>query len=119
MTTHFNPDARPADPFRIPEGYFDSFTARMMDRIPQPEVQKKPIRLSLWQSLRPYVSAAAVIAVVALGTKAMQNATPATGYDNNAKTVVATANDNASQDDLYSYLMLDDQSIYAYNYEQQ
>ena len=119
MSISFNPNANPIDPFRTPDGYFGDFTARIMDRIPKETISVKPVRRTLWQVVRPYLSAAAVIAVVALGTKALQQGTPATGYGSATQTVVATADDNLSQDELYSYLMLDDQSIYAYNNDQQ
>ncbi len=120
MTNPFTSTTPATDPFRMPDGYMDDFTTRLMARIPEPEhVSVKPIRRSLWQTVRPYLSAAAVVAVVALGTKALQQNTPASGYETATQTTVANASDNTQQDELYSYLMLDDSSLYNYNNEQQ
>lgn len=119
MTIPFNPTANPVNPFRMPDGYIDDFTSRLMARIPEPQEAAKPVRRTLWQTLRPYLSAAAVIAVVAIGTKTLQQRKPAMGYANNTQTAEATVADNAIQDELYTYLMLDDQSLYtSYDYEQ-
>ena len=118
MTIPFNSTANPVNPFRMPDGYIDDFASRLMVRIPEPSEAVKPVRRTLWQTVRPYLSAAAVVAVVALGTKALQRSEPATGYANDTQAAVVTVADNSSQDEFYSYLMLDDQSLYTYDYEQ-
>ncbi|MBP3227845.1 MAG: hypothetical protein J6M53_03555 [Bacteroidaceae bacterium] len=117
MTIPFNPAAEPVSPFRIPDGYFDTLTERVMAHVPEQAPAVQLPRRSLWQVVRPYLSAAAVVAVVALGTKALQRAEPAAGYAAPTQFSVATAPSNALSDDLYSYLMLDDQSLYAFNDE--
>lgn len=119
MNTPFTLPTTPDSPFRVPEAYFSDFTSRMMARIPEPVTNVKPLKPTIWQMVRPYLSAAAVIAVIALGTKAMQHNNTATSYphEKQLSTVVTTPTD--SQDELYSYLMLDEQSLYNYQDELQ
>lgn len=47
----------------VPEGYFDSFAARMMEQIPaeEPRVVEMP-RRGFWKTVRPYVYMAAMFA---------------------------------------------------------
>lgn len=51
----------------VPEGYFDDFRKRMMDRIPAevPAVASVP-RKTLWMKVRPYVYMAAMFAGIYL-----------------------------------------------------
>ena len=118
MNTPFTLPTPAESPFRVPEQYFSDFTSRMMARIPEAKSVEKPHSRSLWQTLRPYLSAAAVVAVVALGTKALQRTTPAPGYGMETQYSAASIDQADSQDEFYSYLMLDDQTIYAYQDEQ-
>ena len=104
MNTPFTLPSTPDTPFRVPEAYFSDFTSRMMARIPE---------------VRPYLSAAAVIAVIALGTKAMQHNNPATDYPDEKQLSTVSTTPTDSQDELYSYLMLDEQSLYNYQDELQ
>ncbi len=119
MTIPLNSSASSQQPFRVPEGYFETLTSRVMAHIPETTSPAAPQRRTLWQIVRPYLSAAAVVAVVALGTKSLQQSVPAAGYQQEVQTQVATAADNLLNDELYSYLMLDDQSLYNYSDEQQ
>lgn len=49
-------------PYKVPEGYFESFTSRMMESLP--EYPAKPVqpKLSKWQRIKPYVYLAAMFA---------------------------------------------------------
>lgn len=46
----------------VPEGYFDDFARRMMDRIPQEVMPAAAPRRTLWMKVRPYVYMAAMFA---------------------------------------------------------
>ena len=47
-------------PFRVPDGYFESFIKEMEEKLPPyPEVPK-PMKLSTWHRVRPYVYLAAM-----------------------------------------------------------
>ncbi|MBQ7635193.1 MAG: hypothetical protein IJS89_06455 [Bacteroidaceae bacterium] len=118
MTIQFNPDAPRCDAFKVPDRYFDALPARVMARIPEVAAEERTVRRPLWHVLRPYLSAAAVVAVVALGTKAIQQREPAAGYGMQTQSAAVVAEENIQQDELYSYLMVDDHNLYPYSDEQ-
>ena len=53
------------NPLLTPEGYFESFTDKLMQRLPEQQVAAKP-RFSLFRFVR--YAAAAVVAAVCIGT---------------------------------------------------
>lgn len=50
----------------VPEGYFDDFARRMMEKLPEQAVPEMKPRRSTWQIIRPYVYMAAMFAGVYL-----------------------------------------------------
>jgi len=103
------------NPFRVPDGYFDSFATELMQKLPkqtqseqiQPEKQK-PSRLV---TLRPWLYAAACL-FVALFTATIFFVAP----DDSSQQVAATtttATDDTYVDDAADYLMADNIDIYA------
>ncbi len=50
----------------VPEGYFDDFQRRMMERLPAEVPVAEPAVRSKWQMLRPYVYLAAMFAGIYL-----------------------------------------------------
>lgn len=50
----------------VPEGYFDDFARRMMERIPETVPVPEKVKLTTWQKIRPYVYMAAMFAGVYL-----------------------------------------------------
>jgi len=52
------------NPFRTPEGYFDQFTSRLMEQLPEPEKkEEKPVILTFIPRVWRY----AAVAIVAVG----------------------------------------------------
>lgn len=49
-------------PFTVPEGYFKSFTSRMMAELPAYPEKPEKKRLTAWQRMKPYVYLAAMFA---------------------------------------------------------
>lgn len=47
--------------FRVPDGYFENAFSQIMESLPEREVSK-PVPLSKWQRIRPYVYLAAMFA---------------------------------------------------------
>jgi len=58
-------DIAKVDPFKAPEGYFDNLTNEIISKLPD-AAQKGPIKVNLWQKVRPWVYIAAMFAGVAL-----------------------------------------------------
>ena len=50
--------------YKVPEGYFENFTARMTEQLPERELPKPEI-VTPWQKFRPYIYMAAMLAQVA------------------------------------------------------
>ena len=108
-----------ASPFKVPEGYFDNLTERVMTRIPQNEVRmvpvakQKPIRR--W---RPYAAAAAVVAVLfGVGVYIHQAEVASVAPQDNVAANVSTVKANAEDSDFEAvadYIMCDDYDLYAY-----
>ena len=96
------------NPFRVPEGYFESLTQRVMEQVPQ---QQKPRpRQAILQRLRPLLYAAACLCVAIFSVAIYLHQT-------NDDTVATAALDNAADysyvDEVADYAMVDNYEIYA------
>lgn len=49
-------------PWSVPDGYFDSVCVEILDKLPEYPEKPKPVELSRWQRLKPYVYLAAMFA---------------------------------------------------------
>lgn len=111
------------NPFKTPEGYFDQFTEQMMKQLPGQEEVKKP---AIIRRLRPWLYAAACIALLVISVNVLYNKNQPT--DNNpqmamvqqseVKTETPTETYSDSYDayieDAANYAMIDNEEIYAY-----
>lgn len=107
------------NPFKVPDGYFDHLTERIMENLPEQEIRVIDIRSrqTLWQKL-PLRKIAAAVAVVALlgggSFWAWQN-------EGNSKVVAhvkqheqkAVASEEAAFNEMADYAMIDNETIYA------
>ena len=77
------------NPFRVPDGYFEHLTSKVMDSLPEKEVpvllQREPTR---WERIKPWLYMAAMFAGAALilriatsGEKEMPGGTPLAADD--------------------------------------
>lgn len=49
------------NPFKVPEGYFEAFTERLMKSLPAVETPAaKAVRITLWQRVKPWLYMAAM-----------------------------------------------------------
>lgn len=95
-----------ANPFRVPEGYFDQLTQQVMSQLP--ERQKK----SRIVALRPWLYAAAcTVAVAVLGLTYHFHQTT---DEQQMASVALTSTESTYVDDAADYAMLDNAEIYAY-----
>lgn len=107
------------DPFRVPDGYFDDFTGRLMSRLPDapeaPVVNMQITKGSLWMRYRKYVAIAAAsvcIGIVSVGTYFHHKAEVAD--KNNVAGVEMSSSSYSTMDALTDYTMLDSDDMYAY-----
>ena len=105
------------NPFRVPEGYFDQLTDRIMAQLPEREQQAEQISLSQRRpksrlvALRPWLYAAAcTIAVVVMGLTFHHTSESA-----DEQSLVSNVNTESQYiDEAADYAMLDNAEIYAY-----
>ena len=95
------------NPFRVPEGYFEEFNERLMNRLPQSEQKGKIVRLlpRLWHY------AAAIVVVVGLASVVLWNNRPSV-------TTTLAEHKNAAvepyYDDELDYIMVGNTEIAVY-----
>jgi hypothetical protein len=109
------------NPFRVPEGYFDQLTDRVMAQLPEREQQAEQISLSdrhpksRLVALRPWLYAAAcTVAVVVMGlTFYSHDVAEEQPLASTSTTNTTTNTESQYIDDAADYVMLDNAEIYA------
>ena len=109
------------NPFRVPEGYFDQLTDRVMAQLPEREQQAEKISLSgrhpksRLVTLRPWLYAAAcTVAVVVMGlTFYSHDVAEEQPLASTSTTNTTTNTESQYIDDAADYVMLDNAEIYA------
>ena len=103
--------------FTVPEGYFDNFTATMMERLEEEQEQATVVTLNAHKHpRRPMWLAAACIvgAVLALGTWLNRQGTdPTTTEQPVALASTVTEPTNDEMEEAMDYYMIDEQDLYA------
>ena len=107
------------NPFKVPDGYFDHLTERIMEKLPEQEIRVIDIRSrqTLWQKLPLRKIAAAVAVVALLGGGSFW----ALQHEGNSKGVAhvkqheqkAVASEEAAFNEMADYAMIDNETIYA------
>ena len=101
-------------PFRVPDGYFESLAANIMDKIPEGQPAMTP-HVPMWRRIRPAVAVAASVCAVMFSVLLFMDksdkAQPALAH--NATTRSAAADSYTSLDVAADYTMLDNDDIYA------
>lgn len=62
------------NPWTVPEDYFDSVRIEIESKLPDFPAEEKPINMSLWQRVKPYVYLAAMFAGIWCMMKIFHNA---------------------------------------------
>ncbi|MDR1371894.1 MAG: hypothetical protein LBJ17_02030 [Dysgonamonadaceae bacterium] len=60
------------DPFKVPEGYFDTFTSELMSRLPEHQAAPTQV-ISFWERVKPWVYMAAMFAGIWVSIKTFTN----------------------------------------------
>ncbi len=93
--------------FRVPEGYFDSLTSRVMSQLPEQKVKTAYVQLRRW-----YYAAACVAVIGILGiTYHLQQ--DDTAQQPVAGTIETNTDNNTYMDEVADYAMIDNADIYA------
>lgn len=97
-----------ANPFIVPDGYFDQLTAKVMERLPQENQQAQELPLANRPHRWRYAAILAVLCVL--------TATLFLGRDNQSGSLLQDENASVAYsyfDEVADYVMLDNSEIYA------
>ena len=90
------------NPFKVPEGYFEGLTERIMAQLPEQEpIEKEPETVSLWERVRPILYLAAMFVGLGLFFKVIAPDEEAVG-DSQFLLVKADAEANALANQEYN-----------------
>jgi hypothetical protein len=93
------------NPFRVPEGYFESLSADIMSKLPERKAKSRIL------TLRPiFYAAASLVTVALIGASLYFNRNVA---DEQQSLATATSYDASYIDDAVDYAMLDNIEIYT------
>ena len=101
------------NPFKVPEGYFEDFQQRLLSSLPERaslEI-KKPARVSLWRTARPWMSAAALLAGVIILIAALRQTNVL------SERAMASSEETVFTEEEMDYLassIFDDYTLYCY-----
>ena len=108
------------NPFLVPDGYFDSFTDRMMQQLPERpvsvEASPKVRKPALTVRMRPwlYAAACALVLVVSIWLWQSQPDTSVATQSAAQLAVQQEQTSDATFDEAADYMMIDNQDIYTY-----
>lgn len=107
------------NPFRVPDGYFDDFAKRLMERLPDTERKAKVVTMRRrWMNAAIAVAATVCIAIFGAAVY-FPHADNTANKQQQLATASTTAQDNTTTSDSYvdqvvDYTMMDNSDIYAY-----
>lgn len=94
--------------FKVPENYFEDFEEKILNKIKNKELSKKP---SPYQIFKPYLYMAASVILLAYGIRTILTYTVDTPK---RTTLIETETSNYDFDDMVSELTSDDLAMYEY-----
>ncbi len=95
------------NPFRVPDGYFNSLTDRVMNQLPERQQKSRSVHLRAWLYTAACVAVLAVMGVSFLFHHIESEQQKLT------VTTETTNTDNTYIDDVVDYAMIDNAEIYA------
>lgn len=101
-----------AQPFKVPDGYFDGFVNDLMEKLPEDEARVIEMRPSKWRLYRPIAVAAASICVAIFSVGMYLHSS-----DNPSNETFAQEQSSSSYsaiDEAVDYTMMDNLDMYAY-----
>lgn len=101
------------NPYRVPDNYFEQFTSRMMEQLPEHQIGEDETREpSRWQRLRPFLYMAAMFCLLLTCGKWLQFYTD--HQTEKAEQTAQTTEENNYMDDMINYAMIDEELVYSY-----
>ncbi|WP_165020556.1 MULTISPECIES: hypothetical protein [unclassified Dysgonomonas] len=104
-------DKNKANPFRVPENYFENFNASIMDKLPEKERKVAKI-VPLWKKVLPWTAIAAVFAGVIFSTGIIDHQSmPNDMGTKDIKDMTSSASSISSVDEEDFYLFLQEEAM--------
>lgn len=101
-----------AQPFKVPDGYFDGFVKDLMEKLPEEEARVIEMRPSKWHLYRPLAIAAASICVAIFSVGMYLHSSENT--ENKQFTAAQNTTSYSAIDEAADYTMMDNLDMYAY-----
>lgn len=107
-------------PFKVPEGYFDDFTTKIMAQIPgEPEavgqtaVSAPEQKVTLFARIKPYLYLAAMISGLAFGVKVYKYQQQYYAQKHQTVATVTPTQADSYVDEICDFAMIDDHDVFA------
>ena len=100
------------EPFKVPEHFFENFTAELMDKLPEQE-EKPELKITPWTRIKPWIYMAAMFTGLLFTVRLFVGA-PHQGKTDTP--IMASVDDVSDEEmnDIVSRTFMDDYSIYEY-----
>lgn len=103
------------NPYRVPDNYFEQFTSRIMEQLPEHQIGENEVREpSRWQRLRPFLYMAAMFCLLLTGGKWLQFYTEHQQATETTEQTAQSTEEYNYMDDMINYAMIDEELVYSY-----
>lgn len=101
-----------AHPFKVPDGYFEGLTEKVMVQLPTEDARVIALRPSRWRVYRPIAIAAASVAVAIFSVGMYLHSSDT--HPSEQFTQLPSSSSYSAIDQAADYTMLDNEDMYAY-----
>ncbi|MBO4314453.1 MAG: hypothetical protein J5867_00590 [Prevotella sp.] len=101
-----------AHPFKVPDGYFEGLTEKVMAQLPTEDARVIALRPSRWRVYRPIAIAAASVAVAIFSVGMYLHSSDTQSSEQ--FTQLPSSSSYSAIDQAADYTMLDNEDMYAY-----
>lgn len=101
------------NPFTVPEGYFESFTDKLMEQLPEKESQEVP-ETGMWQRIKPWVYMAAMFCGLMLSVRVFVGEKAGNTPEEIPENISVSELPDELIDPIFNQTMMDDYTLYQY-----
>lgn len=101
------------NPFTVPEGYFESFTDKLMEQLPEKESQEVP-KIGMWQRIKPWVYMAAMFCGLMLSVRVFVGEKTGNTPEEIPDIINLSELPDEAIDPIFNQTMMDDYTLYQY-----
>lgn len=101
------------NPFTVPEGYFESFTDKLMEQLPEKESQEV-LQIGMWQRIKPWIYMAAMFCGLMLSVRVFVGEKTGNTPEEISENVNVSELPDELIDPIFNQTMMDDYTLYQY-----